>query len=487
MSYQKKDGRSHAHPSFFWYDNNKDLKVGFLVTHICLLLLFRYLVAYKVASVGPGLVTGLFSGSMLEKYGRKVYLLPPLVGSMLSSFILMSTRLVTDGYLLIFLISLAGILRGLSGKYTIVFTALQSYISDSSSKENRTRKSGTLWGLHFLGILIGSLSVGVLFDALNKRDIFFIVLIISCLCVLIVILCFPEDCQEEEEEQEKDEKTQNLSDVIKNNNDYIDEINDNQENQEKEKGKESSGKGENHRIIESFHSLFRKRDGNTRRHICTIFILLFLQSMAKSAFETVTVLYVKQSPLNWPDSWYGYLLALNAASIAIVLLFFLPFVTDILEMTDINIVLLGMVPFFLGYTCLTFVHETLAIFLSITLLSTIGCTIAGGRSLISKLIDSQEMGNIFSLLSTFEVVANILGGILYTYLYPLTSSFYPSLIYAEIMLPFLIAYIVVIVLTWDLRGDKYSQSISKSIFEKASENSSLLSAQDKADNKHPLP
>ncbi len=33
VSYQKKDGRCHAHPSFFWYDNDKDLKVCFLVTH----------------------------------------------------------------------------------------------------------------------------------------------------------------------------------------------------------------------------------------------------------------------------------------------------------------------------------------------------------------------------------------------------------------------------------------------------------------------
>ncbi len=34
MSYQKKDGRGHARPSFSWYDNDKDLKVCFLVTHV---------------------------------------------------------------------------------------------------------------------------------------------------------------------------------------------------------------------------------------------------------------------------------------------------------------------------------------------------------------------------------------------------------------------------------------------------------------------
>ncbi len=34
LSYQKKDGRGHARPSFFWYDNDKDLKACFLVTHV---------------------------------------------------------------------------------------------------------------------------------------------------------------------------------------------------------------------------------------------------------------------------------------------------------------------------------------------------------------------------------------------------------------------------------------------------------------------
>ncbi len=34
VSYQKKDGRGHARPAFFWYDNDKDLKVCFLATHV---------------------------------------------------------------------------------------------------------------------------------------------------------------------------------------------------------------------------------------------------------------------------------------------------------------------------------------------------------------------------------------------------------------------------------------------------------------------
>ena len=34
VSYQKKDGCGHVRPSFFWHDNDKDLQVCYLMTHI---------------------------------------------------------------------------------------------------------------------------------------------------------------------------------------------------------------------------------------------------------------------------------------------------------------------------------------------------------------------------------------------------------------------------------------------------------------------
>ena len=429
--------------------------------------------AYKISSVGPGLITGLLSGSLLERYGRKLYLLPPLVGSMLSSLILMCSRLVNDGFALLCLIILAGLLRGLSGKYTIVFTALQSYINDSSSTENRTGKSGILWGLHFLGILTGSLIVGILLDILKKHEIFLVVLILTGICVLMVIFCFKEDFKNEPgEDVEKPGSPGNMM----NNNYHGDQ------NKKIKNGKEKSYFSGGLRIIESLKCLFRHREGNARQHICIIFLLNTLQSMCRSSMEIVTVLYVKQGPLSWPDSWYGFLMAVNGASIAVILLFLLPFASNVLKIKDINMILLSLVPYFLGYTGLTLVHNTVAIFLSVMMTATIGITIASGRSLISKLIQNEETGNIFSLLATCEMVANIIGGSIYTFLYPLTSGFYPSLIYAEIALPFFIAYIVAIFLTWDLHGDTSSKSYLGSVDEKGSEKAPLLNAKDKQED-----
>ncbi len=34
VSYQKKDGRGHVRSSFFWYDNNGEIKVRFLVMRV---------------------------------------------------------------------------------------------------------------------------------------------------------------------------------------------------------------------------------------------------------------------------------------------------------------------------------------------------------------------------------------------------------------------------------------------------------------------
>ncbi len=34
LSYQKEEGRAWQRPSFFWYDNDKDRKVCFLVTQL---------------------------------------------------------------------------------------------------------------------------------------------------------------------------------------------------------------------------------------------------------------------------------------------------------------------------------------------------------------------------------------------------------------------------------------------------------------------
>ena len=49
--YQKKDGRGHTRPYFFWYDNDKDLKVCFLVSPVKCQFYFHLLFQVSVLSL----------------------------------------------------------------------------------------------------------------------------------------------------------------------------------------------------------------------------------------------------------------------------------------------------------------------------------------------------------------------------------------------------------------------------------------------------
>ncbi len=50
VSYQKKDGHVWLRPSFFWYDNDKDLKVCLLMPHllyVCIYALYHVLLEFE--------------------------------------------------------------------------------------------------------------------------------------------------------------------------------------------------------------------------------------------------------------------------------------------------------------------------------------------------------------------------------------------------------------------------------------------------------
>ena len=47
VSCQKKDGHSHACPSFFWYDNDKNFKVCFLMTRVTFQLVSESVLGYR--------------------------------------------------------------------------------------------------------------------------------------------------------------------------------------------------------------------------------------------------------------------------------------------------------------------------------------------------------------------------------------------------------------------------------------------------------
>ena len=105
----------------------------------------------------------------------------------------------------------------------------------------------------------------------------------------------------------------------------------------------------------------------------------------------VTVLFVQQPPLSWPPSLYGYLIAVDYGTMGLALLCLLPFLSDVLRLSDMAIVLVALA-FKLGRLAWAgFCTETWMVFTSVVTGALGGLVNSGLRSVLSKTADSGEV------------------------------------------------------------------------------------------------
>lgn len=84
----------------------------------------------------------------------------PSVGAAISTFIL-SFAMRPDWLSPLVPVLVGAFIYGAFGKSAIVTMAISSYLTDVSDESKRTRLLGSLFGVNFLGIFVGSLLVGL--------------------------------------------------------------------------------------------------------------------------------------------------------------------------------------------------------------------------------------------------------------------------------------------------------------------------------------
>lgn len=204
-------------------------------------------------------------------------------------------------------------------------------------------------------------------------------------------------------------------------------------------------------VKESFKVIVKSRNHHSRVHLFFFFGLIFVQQMCKSGEVDITVLYTAKSPLNWSESMYGYLLAVDYACLGIASAFALPFLVRFFELNDLTLCIVGITFKIARLAMMAYGRHTWLVFLSVIIGSPSALIITGAKSMISKTVADDEMGKTFSLLSCGETIANLVGSLLFTGLYSSTVRFAPEmtfLIDAGLMVLVLVA---VLVLVWDIR------------------------------------
>lgn len=445
----------------------------------------HYMMYYKLLLNFPAMLLVLFCGAWSDRAGRKLPIILTCFGTTTAVVLYMSSIYVGgllvggDGhgrvghgavpFLPLLLIGAA--VRGSFGRSAVMTMAVHSYVSDHSARERRTQKLSSLVAMSHFGYLVGSVSAGLLLEHYGFMCVFLTVTGIQTSCVLTASLSMKdepatpavdENANDEIDNSKSvrpDEQTPLLTNAVKNS-----------VNSQQNSDLSSSSAGECapsstqsdktccgylRQLSDSFRMLFRRRPGGGRCHLLALFVAIFMQQAMKSGEADVLLLYVERTPLNMSESTYGYLLAANYACLGLCAFVAPRLLQRTCRLRDGSLALIGLSFRLAGLVVLTFADSIPLVFLAVSLAGPHSMTVSSCKSLISKTVSEGEMGRTFSLLSSGETLANLVGTVVFANLYAVTLTLFPGTSFLVEAGVFIIISFIIIHVTCSQRDDSW--------------------------------
>ncbi|XP_068222784.1 lysosomal proton-coupled steroid conjugate and bile acid symporter SLC46A3-like [Palaemon carinicauda] len=358
----------------------------------------------------PALIFVLFMGAWSDKYGRKIPLLVTLLchvmyagGYLINSW--QTSWPVEVIYLVTFLESLGGGNIGL-------LTSTISYISDICPEKSRTSRvsiANSMWNLGGpLGTLIGALII----KHASYNVALALVLLAYILAVVYVIFLIKESHGPFAKKEllrkgsfkgqvgQDSKEPVTISRMIK---DFFNW----------------------RRVVESFKTALKKREGNTRFIILIIIASNMIRRAARGFFM---YMFVRQA-LQWNATDYGYWTTYRNLLAALGSLFLIPLLTKLCDIKDTTLVVVGSLSMVAEYICYGLVMNKSLFFLlwlgPVAGLISNASTIAF-RSMPTKLVGSNEKGRISAVSSAMNGLMPMVGYAVYSPVYYKTVDSFPS-------------------------------------------------------------
>lgn len=177
--------------------------------------------------------------------------------------------------------------------------------------------------------------------------------------------------------------------------------------------------------------LGQKRQGSRRRFLLFLFFSMLINQLCKSGEQDAILLFVQHAPLHWSGKMYGYYLCLYYACMGLNLLVILPLISKTFAPRDTTLIMVGLFFKITRLLMTAFAGPfTALVFAAAVLGSSAGFIVSATKSLISKLVGSEDdVGKTFALLSAIEALSNLLGPAIFNGLYAATVSIFPGLIF----------------------------------------------------------
>ncbi|CAH1254042.1 SLC46A1 [Branchiostoma lanceolatum] len=372
-----------------------------------------YLLYLNIANVIPSVMVLFFLGSWTDKFGRKTAMVLPSFGALLSAtnLIIQSTYI----YAALPYLFIGSIVSGLTGGYACVLMTTYTYITDITDSTTRTWRIGILEAMTGLGATIGSAVGGVMVDNLGFMPVFALYLVLNAVSIVYVVLWLKETVQ-------------------KNPGSVQDQAYDS-----------AGGKITGLLNIENVKMwgrvICKPRKNRGRAHILLLLFGFFLSIMVYMGWSDIGFLFVKyQLGSQWSSTMYGAFVAVGGVLVFVGLSVFLPLMSRCLSDTKLGQV--GMLSRAANNIMLAFTTTVWMLFLAPVVGMLSGFGAASMRSLLSKEVEATEKGALFSVVSSVEVLSQLLASVLFNNLYPATLSFFPGFCFilmgASLIIPMVI-------------------------------------------------
>lgn len=349
----------------------------------------------------PSVLFVLFLGSWSDKHGRKLPMILPLVGSLLSTVLYLMNAYWFSLPALYILLS--GVPRALTGGFITMIMASYAYISDITKIRSRTMRIAILDLFMFLGAPLGLLLSDVTFYSLGYLGIYGLSALLFLIAILYAILRI-EDTRGRFSKYhlEASELAQTPGNMCK---DLVD-INN---------------------VKKSIAVCFKPR-----RHKLRTKILSLMAAMCVLVFvfgtTGVDYLYTKRK-FGWTYDQYVHLglveVFVGVAGNSVVL----PLVSYKLQVDDSVIGFVGSLFKIASLIIKGLAAQPWMLYLSSCVNFPGGLPLIIIRSMMSKIIPSDELGMIFSMLASWESILPLVSHPLCTLVYNATIKDFPGTVY----------------------------------------------------------
>ncbi|XP_062595642.1 proton-coupled folate transporter-like [Saccostrea cucullata] len=342
---------------------------------------------YEYVEYVPALLVVIFGGVMSDYYGRKLFIILPVLGTFLQYF---ATLVVLQYNLHIKYLFVGCVLAGITGTHYTLNVALCGTIADVSNYDNsRTFKIALLHLYAGLGSVMSQLSTGYMIKYLGFTMPCLVAVTLSFLN-LLVGLCIPETLDKSKRKPNKDNLYQKLG-----------------------------------RFFAFYTSSSNLRDGKVWQFVLCL-LALFVIISPYTTRQSMDILYFVGQPFCFSSEEIGWYNSLSGLTIVVSV-----FLLKLLHFC-LNDEIIAILSCFSGIAC--FCVEGLASgwwMLGIA----IGCGVIALNSLpvikgiMSRLVNEKEQGALFANVYLLETLCRLFGSTVFFNIYAETQYFMRGFVY----------------------------------------------------------